>query len=90
LYFIISKSFFVVEDSSGNNQDKIHADEFELIQLAMIHLSSSNREFLYVIVYFLTQCVRNKQFCSNETSKLRVSTMSFSFVSKSFDVLLLF
>lgn len=59
-------------DSTTNNQEKMNADEFELIQLAMIHLSSSNRQFLYVIIYFLTQCVRNKQFCSNETNKLRV------------------
>jgi hypothetical protein len=47
-------------------------EELELIQLTMIHLTPSNRQFLYVILYFLTQCIRNKQFCSNETNKFRV------------------
>jgi hypothetical protein len=47
-------------------------DEFELIQLAIIHLTSSNRQFIYVILYFLTQCIRNKYLCSNDTNKLRV------------------
>jgi hypothetical protein len=48
-------------------------DEFELIQLALIHLTSSNRRYLHVILYFLTQCVRNTHFCPNDTTKLRVS-----------------
>jgi hypothetical protein len=48
------------------------SDEFELIQLALIHLTTSNRQFIYVILYFLTQCVRNNQFCSSDTTKLRV------------------
>ena len=47
-------------------------DEFELIQLAFIHLTTSNRQFMHVILYFLTQCIRNTHFCSNETTKLRV------------------
>jgi len=47
-------------------------DEFELIQLAIIYLTSSNRQFLYVILYFLTQCIKNKQFCSNDANKLRI------------------
>jgi hypothetical protein len=52
-------------------------DEFELIQLAIIHLTSSNRQFVYVILYFLTQCIRNKHFCSNETNKLRVKFLVY-------------
>lgn len=59
-------------DPIANNQEKMNNDEFELVQLALIHLTNSNRQFLYVILFFLVQCVRNKQFCSNETNKLRV------------------
>jgi hypothetical protein len=59
-------------DPTTTNQEKMNNDEFELIQLAMIHLTASSRQFIYVILYFLTQCVRNKHFCSNDTNKLRV------------------
>jgi hypothetical protein len=52
-------------------------DEFELIQLAIIHLTSSHRQFIYVTLYFLTQCIRNKHFCSNETNKLRVKVFIY-------------
>ena len=51
----------------------MNSDEFELIQLALLHLTTSNRQFLYVIFYFLTQCVRNNRFCPNDSIKLRVS-----------------
>jgi hypothetical protein len=54
------------------------SDEFELIQLALLHLTSSSRQFIHVILYFLTQCVRNNQLCSNDTIKLRVR---FDFIS---------
>ncbi len=70
-------------------------EELELIQLAMIHLTPSNRQFLYVILYFLTQCIRNKQFCSNETNKFRVKfvnlyqlKLKFWFFMKRFIVVL--
>ncbi|CAF3651509.1 unnamed protein product [Rotaria socialis] len=58
--------------ASANSQDKISNDEVELIQLALVHLASSNRQFLYVILHFLAQCIRNNQFCSNDTTKLRI------------------
>ncbi|CAF0973463.1 unnamed protein product [Rotaria sordida] len=58
--------------TTTNNQEKISNDELELIQLALIHLTSSNRQFIYVILYFLTQCIRNNHFCSNDTTKLRI------------------
>ena len=51
----------------------MNSDEFELIQLALLHQTTSNRQFLYVIFYFLTQCVRNNHFCPNDAIKLRVS-----------------
>jgi hypothetical protein len=71
------KSIFVRQtfgnlDPTTNNQEKMNNDEFELIQLAIIHLTASCKQYLYVILYFLTQCIRNKQFCSTETNKLRV------------------
>lgn len=59
-------------DPTMNNPEKMNNDEFELIQLALIHLSSANRRFLHVIFFFLVQCVRNKQFCSNDTNRIRV------------------
>lgn len=64
--------YLICLDTSGNNQDKVSNDEFELIQLALVHLTSSNRQFIYVILHFFTQCVRNNNFCSNDGVKLRV------------------
>ncbi|CAF0783585.1 unnamed protein product [Adineta ricciae] len=58
--------------TATTSQEKISSDEFELIQLALLHLTSSNRQFLYVILYFLSQCIRNSQFCSNEATKSRI------------------
>ncbi|CAF0815313.1 unnamed protein product [Rotaria sp. Silwood1] len=58
--------------TTTDNQEKINNDELELIQLALIHLTSSNRQFIYVIHYFLTQCIRNNHFCSNDTTKLQI------------------
>ena len=72
MFIEIHATIFGYLDPNTNNQEKMNNDEFELIQLAIIHLPASNRQFLYVILYFLTQCIRNKQFCSNDTNKLRV------------------
>ncbi|CAF2525656.1 unnamed protein product [Rotaria sp. Silwood2] len=58
--------------TTTNNQEKLNNDELELIQLTLIHLTTSNRQFIYVILYFLTQCIRNNHFCSNDTTKLRI------------------
>ncbi|UJR36292.1 hypothetical protein I4U23_029021 [Adineta vaga] len=58
--------------TTTSNQEKLSSDEFELIQLALLHLTSSNRQFMYVILYFVTRCIRNNQFCSNDTTKSRI------------------
>ena len=65
-------------DTTASSQEKMTSDEFELIQLALVHLTSSNRQFLYVILYFLTQCVKNTHFCPTDTIRLRVSTHCLS------------
>ncbi|CAF1122611.1 unnamed protein product [Adineta steineri] len=58
--------------TTSTNQDKMSSDEFELIQLALIHLTTSNRQYIYVILYFLTKCIQNNEFCSSDTIKLRI------------------
>lgn len=69
---LVQENLRIHLDPTNNNQEKMTNDEFELIQLALIHLTTANRQFLYVILFFLVQCVRNKHFCSNDTNRMRV------------------